>query len=113
MIKCGKYIPCEYFSTGGCISPFNCIYKIEEPSCNTINTIATSNTQRIIDPKDKKIEDLENKLALTQNALKTFLKEVQACFYDCPYFEKCPNTDNKNETYCFSTILKIEEEKRK
>lgn len=31
MSKCGKgCMPeCEYFTTGGCISPFNCIYKEE------------------------------------------------------------------------------------
>lgn len=31
MAKCGKgCMPeCEYFTTGGCVSPFNCLYKIE------------------------------------------------------------------------------------
>ena len=34
MAKCGKgCMPeCEYFMTGGCISPFNCMYKIADIS---------------------------------------------------------------------------------
>ena len=37
MSKCGKgCIPeCEYFTTGGCISPFNCPYKMETGYINT------------------------------------------------------------------------------
>lgn len=40
MSKCGKgCLPeCEYFTTGGCISPFNCAYKIEEHYQNTVFT---------------------------------------------------------------------------
>lgn len=42
MTKCGKgCMPeCEYFTTGGCVSPFNCPYKVEETYSNS----ATSNT---------------------------------------------------------------------
>lgn len=42
MSKCGKgCIPeCEYFTTGGCISPFNCMYKEESEYINS----ATSGT---------------------------------------------------------------------
>lgn len=42
MSKCGKgCMPeCEYFTTGGCISPFNCIYKEESGYINS----ATSGT---------------------------------------------------------------------
>lgn len=37
MSKCGKgCMPeCEYFTTGGCISPFNCMYKEESGYINT------------------------------------------------------------------------------
>ena len=40
MIKCGKgCMPeCEYFTTAGCVSPFNCPYKIEEHNQCTIST---------------------------------------------------------------------------
>ena len=37
MTKCGKgCMPeCEYFTTGGCISPFNCMYKEESGYINS------------------------------------------------------------------------------
>ena len=41
MSKCGKgCMPeCEYFTTGGCISPFNCPYKIETGYINSATSI--------------------------------------------------------------------------
>lgn len=43
MTKCGKgCMPeCEYFTTGGCISPFNCPYKIEAGYINSATSIPT------------------------------------------------------------------------
>ena len=43
MPKCGKgCMPeCEYFTTGGCISPFNCQYKIETGYINSAMSIPT------------------------------------------------------------------------
>lgn len=43
MIKCGKsFLPeCEYFTTCGCVSPFNCPYKCEP---ETFNNTATTNS---------------------------------------------------------------------
>ena len=45
MSKCGKgCMPeCKYFTTGGCISPFNCPYKIETGHINS----ATSTTDSL------------------------------------------------------------------
>lgn len=45
MVKCGKCCmpECEYFTTGGCISPFNCVYKIEEHNQNTVFTSGDTN----------------------------------------------------------------------
>lgn len=45
MAKCGKgCMPeCEYFVTCGCISPFNCPYKIEENYQNSAFTSGNSN----------------------------------------------------------------------
>ena len=42
---CGKgnFPECEYFTTGGCVSPSNCIYKIKQD----FNTMATSNAMEI------------------------------------------------------------------
>lgn len=57
MSKCGKgCLPgCEYFTTGGCISPFNCIYKEE-----VYISSATSGTIICTDGY-KKQEKFENK----------------------------------------------------
>lgn len=43
MSKCGKgCMPeCEYFTTGGCVSPFNCPYKIETGYINSATSIPT------------------------------------------------------------------------
>lgn len=43
MIKCGKgCMPeCQYFTTCGCISPFNCPYKIETGYINSATSIPT------------------------------------------------------------------------
>ena len=37
MSKCGwGYFPgCEYFTTGGCVSPFNCMHKVEDVYINS------------------------------------------------------------------------------
>ena len=45
MSKCMKgCLPeCQYFTTGGCISPFNCAYKIEEHNQNTVFTNGDTN----------------------------------------------------------------------
>ena len=54
MSKCGKgYMPkCEYFVTSGCISLFNCPYKIEEYSDNTAYSGGSNtNTCKILLPK--------------------------------------------------------------
>lgn len=63
MSKCGKgCMPeCEYFTTGGCISPFNCLYKMETSYINT----ATSQTERgmMIMTDEEMIENLRCVLA--------------------------------------------------
>ena len=43
MSKCGKgCMPeCEYFTTGGCVAPFNCPYKIETGYINSATSIPT------------------------------------------------------------------------
>ena len=55
MNKCGKsFMPeCEYFTTGGCVSPFNCPYKCEQESITTAtstplnpNVIYTTETNK-------------------------------------------------------------------
>ena len=50
MSKCGKgCMPeCEYFTTGGCISPFNCPYRIEELSPNSATSVSSIYVQNLI-----------------------------------------------------------------
>lgn len=63
MRKCGKgCMPeCEYFTTGGCISPFNCLYKMETSYINT----ATSQPGRgmMVMTDEEMIENLRCVLA--------------------------------------------------
>ena len=58
MGKCGKgCMPeCEYFTTGGCISPFNCPYKIETGYINTATSVIGSYTQGKDDLNEPKIK---------------------------------------------------------
>lgn len=57
MAKCGKgYMPeCQYFTTGGCISPF-CPYKIETGYINTATSAIGSYTQGKDDLNEPKIK---------------------------------------------------------
>lgn len=58
MAKCGKgCMPeCEYFTTGGCISPFNCPYKIETGYINSATSVIGSYTQGKEDLNEPKIK---------------------------------------------------------
>ena len=51
MAKCGKgCMPeCEYFTTGGCISQFNCIYKVETDYINSATSTPDSLTDLLIE----------------------------------------------------------------
>ena len=51
MNKCGKgCMPeCKYFTTGGCISPFNCMYKIETGYINSATSTPDSLTDLLIE----------------------------------------------------------------
>lgn len=54
-----------------------------------------------------------NQEKILTNCLLAFIKEVQACFSDCPYFKICPNIENKSEEFCLNTILNYETNKEK
>ena len=59
MTKCGKSsLPeCEYFATNGCVSPFNCPYKVENESVTTA-TSTPCNLYPLETDKDKEISRL-------------------------------------------------------
>lgn len=48
MIKCGKgFLPeCEYYMSAGCVSPFNCPYKVEEVSINSATITPDTGIQK-------------------------------------------------------------------
>lgn len=61
MSKCGKgCLPeCEYFTTGGCISPFNCMYKEESGYINSATSGTVIYTGGMNMPDEKMIENLK------------------------------------------------------
>lgn len=61
MAKCGKgCMPeCEYFTTGGCISPFNCMYKEESGYINSATSGTVIYTGGMNMPDEKMIENLK------------------------------------------------------
>lgn len=60
MTKCRKLdLPeCEYFTTGGCVSPFNCPYKVENESITTA-TSTPCNLYPLETDKDREISRLK------------------------------------------------------
>lgn len=61
MTKCGKsFMPeCEYFTTGGCVSPFNCMYKEESGYINSATSGTVVCTGGMNMPDEKIIENLK------------------------------------------------------
>ena len=99
MSKCGKgCMPeCEYFTTGGCISPFNCSYRIEELSPNSATSVSSIYVQNLIS---------ENAVLKTENAeLKARLERAVELPYvkrDCEFTQiiyKNSYGDMEEETY--------------
>ena len=68
MSKCGKgCMPeCEYFTTSGCISPFNCMYRIEELSPNSATSVSSSYVQNLI--SENAVLKAENARLTAENA---------------------------------------------
>ena len=81
MSKCGKgCMPeCEYFTTGGCISPFNCSYRIEELSPNSATSVSSIYVQNLI--SENAVLKAENaELRATISKMETVEKELRARF---------------------------------
>ena len=91
MSKCGKgCMPeCEYFTTGGCVSPFNCSYKIEEISPKSATSISDAFVQGLI---------AENV------ALRERLEKAVGGWISIE--ERLPETDNKN-THDFDVLVYV------
>lgn len=100
MKECGNFGGCIYNTTAGCISPFNCPYKIEEESITTAtstplnpNVIYTTETdkdaeiERLTKERDNwkrraetaetVISDLRSKLAKAEHDRKRYKAKIE------------------------------------
>lgn len=105
MSKCGKgCMPeCEYFTSAGCISPFNCMYKEESGYINSAtsgtviytggmnmtNEEMIENLKCVIADISKQCEELQAENAALRERLdkavdKTIVSEMLAKYFDCP-----------------------------
>lgn len=82
MAECGKgCMPeCRYFTTGGCISPFNCMYKIERESITTsTSTPLNPDVTHVTDTyKDNEIARLQAENAVLRAVGKSGRVAVQS-----------------------------------
>lgn len=79
MTKCRKLdLPkCEYLTTGGCVSPFNCSYKAEN---EIITTAISCNLYSLETDKDREISRLKAEVAelrATLSKMETVEKELR------------------------------------
>ena len=117
MSKCGKgCMPeCEYFTTGGCISPFNCMYKEESGyiniatsgtviytgGMNMTNEEMIENLKCVIADISAQCEQLKAENAALQNKIQS-IKEVLAKYladlFGCPC--NYSSLDEEMANYC-------------
>lgn len=83
MSKCGKgCMPeCEYFTTGGCASPFNCSYKIEEISPMSATSISDAFVQGLI-AENAALREQISKMIMPPCTLGDTLYIILFCFGD-------------------------------
>lgn len=104
MSKCGKgCMPeCEYFTTGGCISPFNCMYKEESGYINSATSGSIVYTGRMNKPKIlisihsqwcEKIFNREKRIEVRKTApnFDTPFEALVYCTKSKPFLYKNPN----------------------
>lgn len=84
MTKCGKsFMPeCEYFTTGGCVSPFNCPHKTEQEAKTEISIIF--NLYPLETDKDKEIARLTKECDSKEEA-------YNKCYFDYKYWKDKAN----------------------
>ena len=104
MSKCGKgCMPeCQYFTTGGCISPFNCMYKEESGYINSATSGSIVYTGRMTKPKIlisihsqwcEKIFNREKRIEVRKTApnFDTPFEALVYCTKGKPFLYKNPN----------------------
>lgn len=89
MTKCRKSFgpECEYFTTGGCVSPFNCSYKAENESITTA-TSTPCNLYPLETDKDKEISRLQAEVAELRARLEKTV-ELPCKVGDTVYEKEC------------------------
>ena len=128
MSKCGKgCMPeCEYFTTGGCISPFNCSYRIEELSPNSATSVSSIYVQNLISENAVlKTENAELKARLERTIELPYVKrdceltqiiyknsygdmEEETYFHDCYYGER---HDVRGDVYAEARLAELKGDK--
>lgn len=112
MSKCGKgCMPeCEYFTTGGCVSPFNCSYKVENESVTTAIS-AMCNLYPLETDKDREISRLkaENaELCATLSEMETVEARLDnAGKFPCKVGDTIYQTDTSGTRIFKSTVKNI------
>ena len=116
MSKCGKgSMPeCKYFTTGGCVSPFNCMYKIERESITTAtSTPLNPDVTYVTDiDKDDEIARLQSENTALRERLDNAVelpckvgdKVYGVGFTDC---EDSRTTDEKKKRQIFNVCMKM------
>lgn len=105
MTKCGKSIlpECEYFATNGCVSPFNCPYKVENESITTA-TSTPFNLYPLETDKDKEISRLKAEVAELRARLECSIefpcKVGDTIYYINPYKEQPKIDEFKVRSLC-------------
>lgn len=128
MSKCGKgCMPeCEYFTTGGCISPFNCMYRIEELSPSSATSVSNGYVQNLISENVAlKSENAELKARLERAIELPYVKrdceftqiiyknsygdmEEVTYFHDCYYGER---HDVRGDVYAEARLAELKGDK--
>lgn len=103
MTKCRKLdLPeCEYFTTGGCVSPFNCSYKAEN---EIITTAISCNLYSLETDKDREISRLKAEVAELRARLECSIefpcKVGDTIYYINPYKEQPKIDEFKVRSLC-------------
>lgn len=116
MTKCGKSVlpECEYFTTGGCVSPFNCPYKVENESITTA-TSTPCNLYPLETDKDKEISRLQAENAELRARLEKAVElpcKVGDTVYYIQYFCNYKKCDSITQQICCGCKEMIERERR-
>lgn len=132
MAKCGKgCMPeCQYYTTGGCISPFNCMYKEESGYINSAisgkifytggmnmtNEEMIENLKCVIADISAQCEELKAENAALRERLEKSVElpcKVGDTIFYVQYFCDYKGCDSETQQFCCGCKEMLEREKRK